>query len=63
MLAALVIWIIALAVFAYVYWKPGFKNSTQMIRFAPAVKTRPPESRDRQAQAEVRPTVSSTQPS
>ncbi len=60
MVAALVIWIIALAVFAYVYWKPGFKNSTQLVRFAPAVKARPQESRDLRAQAEARPSVTST---
>ena len=33
MVAGIVIWGVVLAVFAYVYWKPGFKNSTAMVKF------------------------------
>jgi len=62
MVAVVVIWIIVLAVFAYVYWKPGFKTSTQMIKFAGPPKTGP-QGELRSAEEAQGHRVSSTQPS
>ena len=62
MVAAAVIWILVLAVFAYVYWKPGFKTATQLVTFARAQRSGLKASLDLRTEVRNTPWVRATFP-